>query len=78
MPSKGTAHCKTKKHHKLNVAHYERMKGVIPLSLSSLKRVVAQAKPEVQPKANTYHCEKCGHAHKVDSTIGKAHKERKD
>jgi len=74
MPSKGTAHNKTKKHHRLNVEHYERMKGVIPLSLASLKRVAAEAKPEVHPKANTYYCEKCKHTHKVESQIGKAHK----
>jgi len=76
MPSKGTAHHKTKKHHQLNVEHYERMKGVIPLSLASLKRVAAEAKPEVQSKANTYYCAKCKHAHKSESVIGKAHKEQ--
>lgn len=54
MPSKGTGHHKTKKHHQLNVQHYERIKGVIPLSLSSLKRVVAQVQPGGQLKMNSH------------------------
>jgi len=74
MPSKGTGHHKTKKHHRLNVEHHERMKGNMPLTLSNLKRVATQVQPEVQPKANTYYCEKCKHTHKVESQIGKAHK----
>ena len=74
MSSKGTGHRKTKKHHQLNVEHYERIKGVIPLNLSNLKRITRQTETEPAQVVNTYYCEKCKYHHKIDSKVGVLHK----
>lgn len=37
MPSKGPGHRKTKKHHKLNEANYNRHKGKVKLTLADLR-----------------------------------------
>ena len=74
MSSKGTGHRKTKKHHKLNELHYERIKGVIPLSLSTLKRATKQTDTEPAQTISTYYCEKCKYHHKIDSKVGVLHK----
>ncbi len=74
MPSNGTGHRKTQKHHKLNEAHYERMKGVVPLSLSNLKRITRQTESEPAQVMNTYYCEKCKYHHKIESKVGILHK----
>ena len=74
MSSKGTGHRKTKKHHSLNEEHYERMKGVIPLNLSNLKRLAKASDAEPAQAVNTYYCEKCKYHHKIDSKVGILHK----
>jgi len=74
MSSKGTGHRKTQKHHKLNELHYERIKGVIPLNLSNLKRATKQSDTEPAQVVNTYYCDKCKYHHKIDSKVGILHK----
>jgi len=74
MSSKGTGHRKTQKHHKLNELHYERIKGVIPLNLSNLKRIAKQTETEPAQVVNTYYCEKCKYHHKIESKVGMLHR----